>query len=436
MTADIARPGNDYGANGMTDRQTDDAMNFSLAYYASDRHTGSISVIQSTAGKISVVGLPPAAESGAASARKPILIGVAEDHRIVLLDPLSKEIRLADAFPADAFPAHLYSDPRSSRDWFMNDGDKATGNDTLNCGDRGSSVTVVEHSGSTRAKWLKTICVGRGHHQAAFTYPTPGAPQVPERAFISNLQDGTLSVIGNDPNDAQTYLQVLDTINLCEPDKEEGGAAMAVPNKAFPHGLAFSAHSGKLYNLNNGYGTVAIIDPRSAEIEERIPFKGHSNLFASPDGRYLIGRGADRKSNPEHVIAKLSVFDVAAKKVVASLDLPDIYFSKYYYNPEGGKLYLTTAASGSPQQQGNLKTDVVLVFDMNVLPRLELIKELRVGTSGALAFHTVNGRTQRVFSSHSAAGEVVILDGESDTLLESVSVGTGQPHSRIWMLTQ
>ena len=436
MAGDIARPRNDYGVNGMTDRQTDEAMNFSLAYYAGDRRTGAISVIQSAAGKITVTGLALAAESGADAGRKPILIGVAEDHRIVLLDPLSKEIQLADAFPPDAFPAHLYNDPRSSRDWFMNDGDKETGNDTLNCGDRGSSVTVVEHSSSTRAKWLKTICVGRGHHQACFTYPTPGAPQVPERAYISNLHDGTISVIGNDPNDAGTYLQVLETINLCEPDKEEGGAAMAIPNKAFPHGLAFSAYSGKLYNLNNGYGTIAIIDPLSTEIEECIPFKGHSNLFASPDGRYLIGRGADRKSDPEHVIGKLSVFDVAGKKVVASLDLPDIYISKYYYNSEGSKLYLTTASSGSPQQQRNLKTDIMLIFDMSVLPRLELIKEHRLGPSGALAFHAVNGRTQRVFSSHSAAGTVVILDGQSDTPLDSVSVGTGQPHSRIWMLTQ
>ena len=122
--------------------------------------------------------------------------------------------------------------------------------------------------------------------------------------------------------------------------------------------------------------------------------------------------------------------------MVTQLDLPDIYISKYYYNPEGSKLYLTTAASGSPQQQDKLKTDVVLIFDMSALPRLELMKELKIGTSGALAFHAVNGRTQRVFSSHSAVGAVVILDGESDTPLESVSVGTAQPHSRIWMLTQ
>ena len=420
----------------MTERVTGDAMSFSLAYYASDRHTGSISVIGSEAGKITVKGLPLAPETGADAAYKPVLLGVAEDHRVVVLDPHSKEIQLKDAFPADAFPAHLYSDPRSSRDWFMNDGDKETGNDTLNCGDRGSSVTVVDRSGSSDARWLNTICVGRGHHQAAFTYPTSGAPRVPQRAYISNLQDGTISVIGNDPGDAATYLRVVDTINLCEPDKEQGDGLMGIPNKAFPHGLAYSPHSGKLYNLNNGYGTVAIIDPLRGVIEERIDFKGYSNLFASPDGRFLIGRGADRKSDPEHVIGKLSVFDVAAKSVVARLDLPDIYISKYYYNPEGSKLYLTTASSGSPQQQANLKRDVLLVFNMTALPRIELIEEVQVGAVGALAFHAVNGRSQRVFCSNSAAGSLVILDGESDKVLESVAVGAGQPHSRIWMLNQ
>ncbi|MEJ2566270.1 MAG: hypothetical protein P8141_09960 [Gammaproteobacteria bacterium] len=414
----------------------DDDMNFSLAYYAGDRRTGSLSVIRSVAGKITVKALAQAAPSGADSAHKAVLIGVDEGDGIVLMDPASKEIQFKESLPADAFPAHVYSDPGSSRDWFMNDGDKETGNDTLNCGDRGSSVTVVDHSGSARAAWLKTICVGRGHHQAMFTYPADAAPQVPRRAYISNLQDGTLSVIGNDPGDAQNFLQVLGTINLCEPDKEEDGAGMVVPNKAFPHGLAYSACTGKLYNLNNGYGSVAVIDPRSGVIEERIPFKGHSNLFASPDGRYLIGRGADRKSDPDHVVGKLSVFDPTSKRVVAKLDLPDIYISKYYYNPEGSKLYLTTASSGSPQQQRHLKTDVVLVFDITALPRLELIKELKVGAAGALAFHAADGRTQRVFCSNSATGTLVILDGERDTVLESVSVGAGQPHSRLWMLNE
>jgi DNA-binding beta-propeller fold protein YncE len=363
------------------------------------------------------------------------LIGMTEDHRVILLEPKSKKININSDLIKDAFPAHIYSDPRSNRDWFMNDGDKETGNDTLNCGDKGSSVTVVENTGSDRAKWLKTLCVGRGHHQAAFAFPSPSVPQVPQRVYISNLKDGTISVIGNDPGDAASYLQVVATVNLCEPEREEGGSGMTVPNNAFPHGLAYSPITGKLYNLNNGYGTVAIIDPLSNAIEERVAFKGHSNLFASPDGRYLIGRGADRKSDPHHVIGKLSVLDVATKSVVARLDLPDIYFSKYYFNPEGTKLYLTTASSGSPEQQKNLKTDVLLVLDMTALPDLKLLKEVKVGTSGALAFYGENGRTRRVFSSQSETGSLVVLDADQDKVVETIAITAGQPHSRIWMLS-
>ena len=242
-------------------------------------------------------------------------------------------------------------------------------------------------------------------------------------------------MIGNDPADAASYLQVVATINLCEPEREEGEGGLTVPNNAFPHGLAYSPLTGKLYNLNNGYGTVAVIDPLSNAIEERIPFKGHSNLFASPDGRYLIGRGADRKSDSAHVIGKLSVLDVATQTVVDKLDLPDIYISKYYYNPEGTKLYLTTASSGSPEQQQNLKTDVLLVLDMTALPALKLLKEVKVGSSGALAFYGENGRSRRVFSSDSQTGSLVVLDADQDEVVETIAVAEGQPHSRIWMLS-
>ena len=411
-------------------------MNYSLAYYSSNRKTGALAVIQCRDGKTMVKTLDSGPESGLDSALKPLLIGLTEDHRVILLDPKTKKININNVLLIDAFPAHIYSDPRSQRDWFMNDGDKDTGNDTLNCGDKGSSVTVVENAGSERAKWLKTLCVGRGHHQATFAYPSPSAPQVPQRAYISNLKDGTISVIGNDPKDAAGYLQVMATINLCEPEREEGGGGMTVPNNAFPHGLAYSPITGKLYNLNNGYGTVAIIDPLSNAIEERLAFKGHSNLFASPDGRYLIGRGADRKTDPHHVIGKLSVLDVTTKTVVAKLDLPDIYFSKYYFNPEGTKLYLTTASSGSLEQQKHLKTDVIVILDMTALPELKLLNEVRVGSSGALAFYGENGCTRRVFSSHSESGSLVVLDADQDQVMETIAVTAGQPHSRIWMLSR
>jgi len=411
------------------------SMNFTLGYYAGNRKTGTIKVVNRHAGKTDIEAIKTESETDLAKDLKPIFIGLTEKQHVILLNPENKQIEVRENFPEDAFPAHIYNDPTSQRDWFMNDGDKETGNDRLNCGSSGSSVTVVENTASSKARFLKTICVGRGHHQAAYTFPSKEAPDVPHSAYISNLKDGTLSVIGNDKNDSETFLKLLDTINLCEPEKEEGLTEDSIPNNAFPHGLAYSPLTGKLYNLNNGYGTIAIIDPRTNRIAERIPFKGHSNLFIVPGGRYIIGRGADRKSDPDHVIAKLTVLDLTNNTITDKLDLPDIYISKYYFNEEASKLYLTTSSSGSPEQQANIKPDALLVLDMASLPKLKLVKELRLGTaSGSLAFMKYNGSNALVFSSNSEAGSVAVIDGVKDDVLETIPVTTGMSHSRVWTL--
>lgn len=406
---------------------------FSLGYYSGDRVTGALAVIRRRGGRTQVEAIPSGAESGLAQELKPVFIGLGEEGQVILLDPASREIIVQTSFPVDAFPAHIYEDPGSTRRWFMNDGDKQTGNDRLNCGDAGSSVTVIDNVDSAEARFLKTICVGRGHHQAAYTAPSASAPDVPRRAYISNLKDGTLSVIGNDPARPAEFLRLIDTIDLCEPDKEEGGNA-AAPNNAFPHGLVYSELTGRLYNLNNGYGNIAVIDPRSNRIERRVPFKGNSNLFMVPGGRYIIGRGADRKSDPNHAIAHLTVLDVESMEIVDRLSLPDIYISKYYFNPEGTRLYLTTSSSGSPEQQANLKQDALLVIDLTALPRLVLRRELRLGSpSGSLTFVRDGGAT-RVFSSNGIAGAVVVVDGESDEVVETIAAGSELAHSRVWAL--
>ncbi len=404
---------------------------FTLAYYSGDRKTGSVAIIQYRNGKVNINNLDVMGESGQEKAKKPVFVGLTEQHQVIELDPVSRALNIQDAFTADAFPAHIYSDPNSSRDWFMNDGDKETGNDTLNCGDKGSSVTVVENTDSSTAKLLKTICVGRGHHQAAFSYPSTDAPQVPDQAYISNLKDGTISVINNEPGSTD-YLNVVATIDLLESDKEK----VVGENNAFPHGLAYSILSGKVYNLNNGYGTIAIIDPKTHQIEERIALKGYSNLFMSPDGRYIIARGADRKSDPQHVIAKLAVIDVTTNEVVNTRDLPDIYISKYYFNPEGTRLYLTTSSKGSPEQEANLKADVMLAFDITALPEIKLINEVVVGASGSLSFLNSNGTTKLIFSSDAERGAIVIVDGKDHIVLTAFPVGDKVSHSRAWLLAQ
>lgn len=414
---------------------TDKGQDFNLGYYAGNRKTGSITVVNRRDGVTSIKTITSEPESDLPKELKPIFVGLTDQQQVILLNPDNKRIEIRENFPEDAFPAHIYTDPTSQRDWFMNDGDKESGNDRLNCGDNGSSVTVVENTTSAQARFLRTICVGRGHHQAAYTFSSQDAPDVPRCAYISNLKDGTLSVIGNNPDNTDTFLQLIDTINLCEPEKEKELSQATVPNNAFPHGLAYSPFTGKLYNLNNGYGTIAVIDPVSNRIESRIAFKGHSNLFIVPGGRYIIGRGADRKSDPNHVIAKLSVLDLAHNNICDQVELPDIYIGKYYFNDEGTKLYLTTSTSGSPEQQANIKSDALLVYDMNALPKLKSVKELRMGTpSGSLAFHKTNGTGELVFSSNSEDGSVAIIDGVNDKVIESIPVTTSMSHSRVWML--
>lgn len=420
------------GVVNMT-QASDITGDFLIGYYSGDRRTGSLSVIRREGGDTRIEPIPTLPESGLEPALRPVFIGLdAAQRKVILLDPKSREIRVQDGFPADAFPAHIYGEPGSAQRWFMNDGDKETGNDRLNCGDTGSSVTVIEHVDSADARFVKTICVGRGHHQAAYSWPSANAPEVPRRAWISNLKDGTISVIGNDPAVGDDFLRLIDTIDLSEPEREEGSRS-GVPNNSFPHGLAFSPLTGKLYNLNNGYGNVAVIDPRSGRIEDRIPFKGHSNLFMVPGGRYAIGRGADRKSDPAHVMANLTVLDLTTMTVVDRMVLPDIYISKYYFDPEGTRLFMTTGSSGSPEQQANIKPDALLIIDLTDLPRLVLRRELRLGApSGSLAVARTD-RGLRLFSSNGEAGAVVVVDGDRDEILETIPVGESMSHSRVWL---
>ncbi len=411
------------------------SLDFSLAYYMSDRKTGSISVVSRQGGETSIRKLEQLPESGLEKLLKPVFVGLTEDQQVITLDARTKELSIQSGLIADAFPAHIYSDPNADRDWYMNDGDKATGNDTLNCGDNGSSVTVVENTSSQRVNYLKTICVGRGHHQCNFAYPSDAAPDVPHTAYVSNLNDGTLTAVGNDPADADTYLKPVATINLCEPDKEGDAVEGGIPNKSFPHGLVYSKATGKVYNLNNGYGTIAVIDPKTQSIEARVPFKGFSNLFISPCGHYIFGRGADRKSDPDHVIAKLAVLDAKTCEVLDRVDLRDTYISKYFFNPEGSKLYLTTSSSGSDEQKANLKTDALLAFDLTALPKIQQVKGVRLGAPiGTVDFLAPEGKTELIFTSNSAKGVVSILCGESDEVIETISVGDCSPHSRLWLL--
>lgn len=355
----------------------------------------------------------------------PWFLGVTPDNKVIMLDQVSKEISLQDSMPKDAYPVYSYRDRFSDRIWFMNDGDPKTGNDTLNCGDKGASVTIIEPGKNGEPPThVATLCVGRGHHVPTFMGPDEKNPDQAKVVYLSNLLDGTINLINNDESDKANFLKTLQTIDLIEPDKEKDGTTSA-PNNAFPHGKQYSIVTGKIYSLNNGYGTVAVINPVSAEIESLIPLKGASNLLLSPCGKFIIGKGADRKSNEEHVIGKLSVIDLQKEEVVKVEDIEDFYPSVYRFNPDGSKLFVTSASTGKGIQKENLKYNTLYVYDASKLPELVLLKTLEVGNCDCgrrpLAF-PADPNVKLMFNPNPTDGTVDIIDTEQLEIIKTVKI--------------
>jgi len=400
---------------------------WSFACHLSEGGAGSLVLIEHKEGKTRVVPVERTPASGLDETQRPVLIGVDADNSLLMMDAVGKEINRHQRLPEDAVATYAYVDPATATYWMVNDGDKENGVDLLNCGSSGSPVIVVKGLGNSQAaEVIKVICLGRGHHVTVFVAPSEQAPQVPQRVFASNLLDGTISVIGHDPADSATFLKLITTINLSDP-RHEDGKREAVPNNAFPHGMVFSPLTGKVYNMNNGYGTVAVIDPLSNSVETSVAMKVSSNLLLSPDGRFLIGKGADRKSDAEHVIGRLSIMDALSNTLTGTVELPDIYPSVYRFSPDGRKLYVTTAATGKGKQKDNLKLDTLLVFDTSALPAIKLIKEVRVGRADCgrrpIAFIDQGRHGVRVFVPNSSDGTLSILDGADDSVLETVKLG-------------
>lgn len=392
--------------------------NWILACHLQYREGGAVRIVEHAAGNTQVHAVPGAARTGTAPA--PAYLGVTADRKVLLLDRVAGTVSADVVYPHDALALYAYPEPGTRRFWYTNDGDEESGNDVVCCGDRGASMTVVEADADNGLpRVLRTLCVGRGHHVPTF----PGAPS--ERVYVSNLLDGTVSVVANDPAAGREYLELVGAINLCEPEREKDGA-LSVPNNAFPHGQVYSPVTRRIYGLNNGYGTIAVIDPAADRVESRIPFPGCSNLLLSPDGRFVIGKGADRKRDPDHVLGRLQVLDVAGG-AVQTAELEDVYPSTYRFNAEGNRLYVTTAATGKGVQRENLIMDRVLVYDATALPALRLVDEIVVGEADCarrpIAFLTEGGATRLIFVPNPSENSLTVVDGSSHRLIETVRLG-------------
>ena len=375
----------------------------------------------------------------ASSTRNHLFVNMGSANQTAALDPVGRTVEFKKFIPVGQRPVHIYREaPDGTRIWVLNDSDPSTGIDTVtstcNTAQAGSVSVIQNHDegGDTdgnAGEVLKTICVGKGHHKATFSYPSTDAPSVPLRTFVSSIKDGTISVIDNDPASAD-YLTVIGTIDLCNPGKETCDADPATPNGAGPHGMFYSPISGKIYNNNEDDGTVNVINPTSLAIETTldIGFAGATDI--TPDGRFIVVRETDTQIDPDRVIGKLTVIN-GSDNSFTQTDLTDFHPGDLVFTADGTKLYVASAVTGNATQKTNQKSNVVRVFDTTALPALTQTKEISVGsTTGGrvIGLHEHNGVAAHLFVTNRADGTVSVIDAKTDAAVDTVQVG-GTPTS-------
>ncbi|MCI0530124.1 MAG: hypothetical protein L0Y56_21995, partial [Nitrospira sp.] len=374
-----------------------------------------------------------------------VFVNVTDNNQVAAIDPIVNGLpELRNFLPVGTRPLHGYRDPEGTRVWVMNDGNSTSGPCVTAHPDGGATdaVTVIQNhevgggggGGGTGilGEVIATICVGRGHHKAAFSHD-------PDRVFVSNITDGTISVIDNEKHieqpggtevDNPEYLHVIATIDLCDPNKEFSGFCdtdLKTTNLAIPHGIDYSPVSGKIYNSNIVYGTVSVIDPITNTIETNIDIGFSGKAHIRPDGEFLIVAGADAEGDLDHVHGKITVINVA-DNTFNQLDLPDIFPDSFEFAPDGSKLYVATATEGNDTQRDHIKNDLVLSFDTTNLPNLPQPIEIPVGVADGehrqITIHEHDGEAEHVIVPNPADGTLSIIDSHSDIVVDTVEVGS------------
>jgi YVTN family beta-propeller protein len=202
------------------------------------------------------------------------------DEKLFVSMPLANQVAVVDTstwkvvanIDTGVKPARVRLQPDGRYLWVGNDGAAS---------DKPSGVTVID---TTTLKVVAQLATGNGHHELGFSSDNVFA-------FVTNEQDGTLSVI-----DIQKLAKVKDL---------KTGPATSI---------AFSTLGNAIYLVNESDGSIAVLDPRNQQIVSRVQAKpGVKNLRFAPGGRWGF------LPNPKENV--VYVFDASTNRLAHTLSV-------------------------------------------------------------------------------------------------------------------
>jgi YVTN family beta-propeller protein len=201
--------------------------------------------------------------------RKKIYVSMPFVNQVAVVD--TDTWKVTEGVDTGMKPTRVGLQPDEKYLWVGNDGISGT---------EQSGVSVIDTADS---KVVKEIPTGAGHHEFVFSPDN-------RYAFVTNLQDGTLSVI-----DIQTLAKLKD-IKLA----------------GKPSSVAFSSLSKAVYVLSER--EVAVVDSRTHQVVTRLPLKaGARTLRFAQGGRYGF------VLNPQSSFVE--IFDASTNKLLHSVNV-------------------------------------------------------------------------------------------------------------------
>jgi YVTN family beta-propeller protein len=402
-------------------------------------------------------------------------------NRVATIDPIGALTPILESFltenPLNPLvkigqrPTRIYRDPVDKEVlWTTNEGDPATGIDTLaNCS-QGGSVSVLHNShlgvGGEKPRVTSIVCLsGKGEHFIEFSRP-PVTPQ--ELAFVSSKTTGLISVLVPvaTAGGAVAWSEFFVKIDLCDSAREAALGHPAcdgnptTPNHSAPAGMFWSRATGKIYSHLSGYGTVVEIDPGSLSKTPRavdITPLGNTEFKSvgmTPDGRFLFLAGEDVVSdaiaNPlnSKVLGSFGVVrldtllptDPLTVTVISIPQLENIRPAKFQFAADGRRLYVTQSNKindlAFAAQAHNLKLDKLLVFDPSTFPAAPtFVAEIDLPPVGSDGSHGMDLWITGPHSAGSAKGVVVtnatpgvtgsvsLINAASNSITATIPVG-------------